>query len=137
MLRVWAAAVTPRCGRSPRARTRCPATVGKARLDRRQGLSRSAAAQGPQGAVPRPTTRVKVGYHEAKQPLPVNVELLRTALMSDDPARAALVALVAFHGLRAGQLQRLQLTDVRDSRLHVEAGSSSRRTRPRAAARIP
>jgi integrase len=40
--------------------------------------------------------------------------------MSDDPARAALVALVAFHGLRAGQLQRLQLTDVRDGRLHVE-----------------
>jgi integrase len=67
-----------------------------------------------------PTSRVKVGYHEAKQPLPVNVELLRAALMSDDPARAALVALVAFHGLRAGQLQRLQLTDVRDGRLHVE-----------------
>jgi integrase len=59
-------------------------------------------------------------YHEARQPLPVNVELLRAALMSDDPARAALVALVAFHGLRAGQLQRLQLTDVRDGRLHVE-----------------
>ncbi|MEU7753717.1 hypothetical protein [Micromonospora sp. NPDC049171] len=67
-----------------------------------------------------PTTRVKIGYHEAKQPLPVNVELLRAALMPDDPARAALVALVAFHGLRAGQLQRLQLTDVRDGRLHVE-----------------
>jgi hypothetical protein len=40
--------------------------------------------------------------------------------MSGDPARGALVALVAFHGLRAGQLQRLQLTDVRDGRLHVE-----------------
>lgn len=67
-----------------------------------------------------PTYRVKIGYHESRQPLPVNVELLRTALMSDDPARAALVALTAFHGVRVGQLQRLQLTDPRDGRLHLD-----------------
>jgi hypothetical protein len=61
-----------------------------------------------------PTARVKIGYRAVKAPLPANVELLRAALTSDDPARAALVALVAFHGLRVGQLQRLQLTDIRD-----------------------
>lgn len=67
-----------------------------------------------------PTYRVKIGYHEARQPLPVNVELLRVALLSDNPAQAALVALTAFHGLRAGQLQRLLLTEVRDGRLHLD-----------------
>ncbi len=67
-----------------------------------------------------PTYRVKSGYHEARQPLPANLDLLRAALLSDNPAQAALVALTAFHGLRAGQLQRLLLTDVRDGRLQLD-----------------
>lgn len=67
-----------------------------------------------------PTYRVKVGYHESRQPLPVNLPLLRAALHSDDPAQAALVALTAFHGLRAGQLQRLHVTDLHDGRLHID-----------------
>jgi integrase len=67
-----------------------------------------------------PTSRVKVGYHESKQPLPVNLQPLRAALHSNDLAQAALVALTAFHGLRAGQLQRLQLADLRDGRLHID-----------------
>lgn len=62
-------------------------------------------------------TELTVWYEIMKH---ASVELLRAGLMSDDPVRGALVALVAFHGLRAGQLQRLQLTDVRDGRLHVE-----------------
>src|SRR5665648_977897 len=36
------------------------------------------------------------------------------------PATAALVALIAFHGLRLGQLQRLLLTDVQDGRLNLQ-----------------
>lgn len=67
-----------------------------------------------------PTSRVKTGYHQSNQPMPVDVDLLRAALHSDDPARAALVALMAFHGLRTGQLQRLELTGIRDGRLHID-----------------
>ena len=66
-----------------------------------------------------PTSRIKTGQHEARQPLPVDLDLVRDALHSADPARAAVVALIAFHGLRAGQLQRLLLTDIRDGRLHA------------------
>lgn len=67
-----------------------------------------------------PTYRIKSGYHEARTPLPVNLNLLRAAFNSEDPARAGLVALVEFHGLRAGQLTRLHLTDLRDGRLHLD-----------------
>jgi hypothetical protein len=66
-----------------------------------------------------PTARVKTGEHAPTQPLPADVEALRAALSSPNPARAAVVALIAFHGLRAGQLQRLHLTDIRDARLHL------------------
>lgn len=70
--------------------------------------------------IPDPTARVKTGQHEARQPLPVDLALVREALHSAEPARAAVVALTAFHGIRTGPLQRLQLTDVRDGRLYVE-----------------
>lgn len=45
--------------------------------------------------------------------------VLRDALNSPDPARAAVTAIVAFHGLRSGQLRKLQLTDIHDGRLHL------------------
>ncbi len=67
-----------------------------------------------------PTARVKTGSQEARQPLPVDVAALRAALHSPNPATAALAALIAFHGLRAGQLLRLHLTDIRDGRLHLD-----------------
>lgn len=67
-----------------------------------------------------PTVRVKTGYHESRQPLPVDVTALRAALHSANPAQAVLAALIAFHGVRSGQLQRLQLTDIRDGRLHLD-----------------
>lgn len=122
MLRVWAAAGHDSLREVTREQVldALPPS-GNARSTAGQGLkSICRLLKGRKVLFTDPTARVKVGYHAAKQPLPVNVELLRAALMSDDPARAALVALVAFHGLRAGQLQRLQLTDVRDGRLHVE-----------------
>jgi len=67
-----------------------------------------------------PTVRVKTGYAEARQPLPVDLDAVRAALHSANPAQAAVVALIAFHGLRSGQLRRLRLTDLRDGRLHVD-----------------
>ena len=66
-----------------------------------------------------PIARIKTGYHEPREPLPVNLALVRDALDSPDAARAAIIALAAFHALRAGQLQTLLLTDVRDGRLHL------------------
>ena len=67
-----------------------------------------------------PTARVKTGEHQAQQPVPVNLDLLRAALNSPQPAQAFVVSLIAFHGLRMGHLQRLHLTDHRDGRLHVD-----------------
>jgi integrase len=67
-----------------------------------------------------PTRRVKTGEHTSRQPVPANLEAIRAALLGDDPLRAALVALIAFHGLRTGHLCRLRLTDVHDGRLHVD-----------------
>jgi hypothetical protein len=66
-----------------------------------------------------PTARIRTGKPPRGQPMPIGLNALREALDSPDPARAALVALLAFHGLRSGQLRRLMLTDLQDSRLHV------------------
>jgi hypothetical protein len=67
-----------------------------------------------------PTSGVKTGDHASAEPLPADVDAIRGALTSTDPARAAVVALIAFHGLRTGPLRRLRLTDVRDGRAHVD-----------------
>lgn len=67
-----------------------------------------------------PTARISTGEHERRQPLPLDLLAVRTALTSPDPARACVVALIAFHGLRPGHLQRLRLTDIRDGRLTVD-----------------
>ncbi|MFC9677890.1 hypothetical protein [Streptomyces sp. NPDC056949] len=53
-------------------------------------------------------------------PLPLDTELIRAALNSDDPASALAVALVAFHGMTGPQLQELALTDIRDGRLTID-----------------
>lgn len=67
-----------------------------------------------------PTTRIR---HDRPQPMDVgaiDLDAIRDALNSNDHARAAIAALVAFHALRNGQLRQLQLVDVRDGRLHVD-----------------
>ncbi len=66
-----------------------------------------------------PTARINIGFRQPRQPLPLDIRFVREALTSPDPARAAIVALVAFHGLRLGQIRDLQVTDARDGRLHV------------------
>jgi hypothetical protein len=66
-----------------------------------------------------PTLRITTGEPATRQPLPADLTLLREGLESPDPARAALTALLAFHGPRARQLCGLRLTDLRDGRLHL------------------
>jgi hypothetical protein len=55
-------------------------------------------------------------------PLPtLDLGKLRAALDSDNPACAALAALLAFHAVRSWQLCGLMLTDIRDGKLHLAA----------------
>lgn len=61
--------------------------------------------------------------HASETPIPppaVDLDAVRAALNSPDPARAAITALVAYHGLRSHQLRNLQLTDIRDRHLHLD-----------------
>lgn len=53
-------------------------------------------------------------------PSAVDLDAVRSALNSPDPARAALIALIVFHGLRSHQLRHLRLTDIRDRHLHLD-----------------
>src|SRR5262245_44966427 len=70
-----------------------------------------------------PTIRVPTGRHQDQQPLPVDLDDLRDALNASNPAHAAVAALIAFHALSAGQVQRLRLTDVRDRTLRLDGRS--------------
>jgi integrase len=66
-----------------------------------------------------PMARMRTWVSTSKEPLPADRPALREALSSSDPARAALAALAAFHGLRSGEIRSLKLTDLRDGRLLV------------------
>lgn len=66
-----------------------------------------------------PTAHIRIGQPETRVPLPLELTALREALHANNPARAALAALVGFHALRNVQLRGLQLTDARDGRLHL------------------
>lgn len=66
-----------------------------------------------------PTAKLSLGAPYCRQPLPADLAVLREGLHAADPTRALMTALLAFHALRAGQLRRLQLTDIRDGRLHL------------------
>lgn len=61
--------------------------------------------------------------HTTESPAPTpatDLDAVRTALNSPEPARAAICALVAFHGLRSHELRTLQLTDLQDRHLHLD-----------------
>ena len=61
--------------------------------------------------------------HTSETPIPppaVDLDAVRDALNSPDPSRAAICALVAFHGLASHQIRELRLTDIRDRRLHLD-----------------
>lgn len=66
-----------------------------------------------------PRVHIRVGAPEQRTPLPADLAMLREGLLSPDPTRAALTALLAFHALRAGQIRALKLTDVHDGRPHL------------------
>lgn len=66
-----------------------------------------------------PTARMRSERVQPNHPLPMNTQVLRDAINSTEPVRAALAALVAFHALRSGQLRSLKLTDMRDGRLFL------------------
>ncbi|MFF3228893.1 hypothetical protein ACFYV7_39315 [Nocardia suismassiliense] len=66
-----------------------------------------------------PITHFRTGRPETRIPLPIDVRQLKDALTSQNPARAVLAALIAFHALRNNQLRSLLLTDIRDGRLHL------------------
>ncbi|PPJ25598.1 hypothetical protein C5F51_22480 [Nocardia nova] len=66
-----------------------------------------------------PTARVSVAKPHPTAPDPINLDQLRSALTSPDPTCAALAGLLAFHAVRVRQLIALQVSDIRDGRLHL------------------
>ena len=66
-----------------------------------------------------PTFRIHVPAAQFQSPPAIDLATLREALSSSRPARAAIAALLGFHAIRIGRLCALQLTDIRDGRLHV------------------
>ena len=92
---------------------------GNPRAEAGQGLkSIFTVLKGQKVLFTNPMSRLKTGFTEARQPLPANVAALREAINSPVPAQALVVALIAFHALSPRQLRVLQLTDIRDGRLH-------------------
>lgn len=66
-----------------------------------------------------PTAWLRAPTPDRPVPPPVNLNELRDALTSDDPTRALLAALLAFHAIRISQLRRVQLCDIVDGRLQL------------------
>ncbi len=66
-----------------------------------------------------PTFRIHVPAPAMSAPPAVDLAALRRALDSPSPARALITALLAYHAIRTSQLATLQLTDIRDGRLHL------------------
>ncbi|MDQ6657967.1 MAG: hypothetical protein M3Z00_07055 [Actinomycetota bacterium] len=64
-----------------------------------------------------PMARISVGNVERRIPMPLNQSTLQEAFHSPDPTRAALTALIGFHGLRPREARYLRLTDIRDGRI--------------------
>ena len=66
-----------------------------------------------------PTSRLSAGHRGRTIPLPQDPATLRDILDPANVARAALAALLIFHGLRPQHVRQLLLTNVRDGRLHL------------------
>ncbi len=66
-----------------------------------------------------PTARLRGDRKQPLELVPVELAAIRDALKSDDPARAAITALMAFHALRNLDVRQLMLVDIRDGRAHV------------------
>lgn len=66
-----------------------------------------------------PTARISIPTPDKQVPAAIDLSELREILESDDPTRAALAALLAFHAVRVWQLVQLHVTDARDGRLYL------------------
>ncbi|MEV0006473.1 hypothetical protein AB0H28_29925 [Micromonospora sp. NPDC050980] len=66
-----------------------------------------------------PTTRIRSVPVQLREVLPIDLDPVRDAITSDNPLRAALAALIAFHALRPHQVVAIQLHEIRDGRLHL------------------
>lgn len=66
-----------------------------------------------------PTTHMHARAPIPPIPDPIDLIALREAIGANDPARAALAALLAYHAIRTKDLRNLLLTDVDNGRLHV------------------
>jgi hypothetical protein len=67
-----------------------------------------------------PTFRIHVPAQAMAVPPAVDLAALRDALDSPSPARAVITALLAYHAVPMRQLAKLQLTDIRGGRLHLD-----------------
>jgi integrase len=67
-----------------------------------------------------PTSRVRTWSDNTRPPDPVDLDQVRAAVDSPNPARALLAALAAYPALRCGQICNLKLTDLRDGHLHID-----------------
>ncbi|WEB45435.1 hypothetical protein MOV08_43240 [Streptomyces yunnanensis] len=67
-----------------------------------------------------PTYRMRLGYHPTREPLPVKTAAINALLDPSNPARAAVAAIVAFHGLHTGQVRDLKLVDISAGWLHID-----------------
>ncbi len=93
---------------------------GTPRACMRQGLrSIFGTLKGRRLVFVNPAARISAPQPARQAPAAVDLETLRAALDSADPARAVLASLLAFHAVRIYQLCALRLTDVRDGRLHI------------------
>lgn len=66
-----------------------------------------------------PTARIRGIPVRLGEVLPIDLRPVRDAIDSDNPARAALAALIAFHALLPMHVVAIQLHEVRDGRLHL------------------
>ena len=64
-----------------------------------------------------PMARIRVGNLERRVPMPIDTGRIRAAFDSQDPATAAITALVGIHGLRPREVSSLHLVDVRDNHI--------------------
>ena len=67
-----------------------------------------------------PTFRIHVSAQAMDVPPAIDLAALRAALDSPSRARAVITALLAYHAIPIRQLARLQLTDIRGGRLHLD-----------------
>ncbi|TDD80911.1 hypothetical protein [Actinomadura rubrisoli] len=85
------------------------AQAGAQRTDLRLGLRAIfRVLKGRRRVFNDPTSQIPAGTYECTIPLPQRSDDLRQALASSDPTRAALAALLIFHGLRPRQLRPAQ-----------------------------